>query len=124
MPVCPSPSSHTHEFGGARFTTLAAPSTGSTEASLWRVEIPAGAPAAPHQLTREELIAVVSGTARAEIDGRAEQVGPGGVVIVPPGVPFALSAVGPEPLVAFACLPVGGQARMVGREPFTPPWAK
>ncbi len=108
---------------GARFTPLAAPSTGSTEISVWRVELPPHGDAVPHELTREEVLVVLSGTARASIDGQVAEVRAGGAVIVPPDTPFSLTAAGAEPVVALAYLPVGGQARLPGREPFTPPWA-
>ncbi len=124
MPICHSPASHAPEIGSTRFTALAAPSTGSQEASVWRVEIPAGTEPLPHELTREELIVVLSGTARVSLSGTIDEVGSGGVIVVPPGTPFSLTAAGSDPLVALAFLPVGGQARLPGQEPFTPPWAR
>jgi quercetin dioxygenase-like cupin family protein len=124
MPVIQPRAAHTHELNGTRFTTIAAPSTGSREASVWRVEIPAGIDPVPHELTREELIIVLSGTARASLAGRVEDIGPGGAIVVPPDTPFSLAAAGAEPLTALAYLPVGGQGRVAGQEPFTPPWAQ
>jgi mannose-6-phosphate isomerase-like protein (cupin superfamily) len=90
---------------------------------VWRVELPPHADPVPHELTREEVLVVLSGTARASIGGRVADVGAGGAIIVPPDTPFSLTALGGEPVVALAYLPVGGQARMPGEEPFTPPWA-
>jgi mannose-6-phosphate isomerase-like protein (cupin superfamily) len=74
-------------------------------------------------MTREEVLVVLDGTARASIDGEVAEVPPGGAIVVPAGVTFSLTAVGPHPVIAVACLPVGGQARMSGEQPFTPPWA-
>lgn len=110
-------------MAGTRFTPLAAPSSGSTEICVWRVELSPHADAVPHELTREEVLVVLSGTARASIGGRVADVGAGDAIIVPPDTPFSLTAVGGDPVVALAYLPVGGQARMPGGEPFTPPWA-
>ena len=124
MPITDAAPASVHELDGVRFTPLAAPSTGSTEISVWRVELPPHGAAVPHELTREEVLVILSGTARASIDGRAGEVGAGGAVIVPPDTPFSLVAAGDEPVVALAYLPVGGQARMPGQEPFTPPWAR
>ena len=124
MPVTDSRTASVHELAGTRFTPLAAPSSGSTEICVWRVELPPHADAVPHELTREEVLVVLSGTARASIGGRVDEVEAGSAVIVPPDTPFSLSAVGAEPVVALAYLPVGGQARMPGEEPFTPPWAQ
>jgi quercetin dioxygenase-like cupin family protein len=124
MPIADAGTASVHEMDGVRFTPLAVPSTGSTEISVWRVELPPHGDAVPHELTREEVLVVLSGTARASIDGRVAEVRAGGAVIVPPDTPFSLTAAGEEPVVALAYLPVGGQARMPGGEPFTPPWAQ
>ena len=107
-----------------RFWQLASPSTGSSEASVWRVELSPGAEPVPHQLTREEILVVLDGTARASIDGVVEEVAAGGAIVVPPHTPFSLAARGSEPVVALAYLPVGGQAILESGEPFTPPWAQ
>jgi hypothetical protein len=53
MPVLAAPATPTHDLGGARFTSLATPSRGATDTSVWKVEILPGAPATPHSLTRE-----------------------------------------------------------------------
>ena len=44
MAVIPAPSAPTHELGGARFTSLATPSRGSSDTSVWLVEIGPGTP--------------------------------------------------------------------------------
>jgi mannose-6-phosphate isomerase-like protein (cupin superfamily) len=124
MPITEGRTASVHELAGTRFTPLASPSRGSTEICVWRVELPPHADAVPHELTREEVLVVLSGSARASIDGRVADVAAGDAIIVPPHTPFCLTAVGDEPVVALAYLPVGGQARMPGREPFTPPWAQ
>lgn len=123
MPVLPAPTAPTHDIGGARFTSLATPTSGSTDTSVWLVEIDAGTPATPHELTREEVFVVLSGRAAVRIGDRDQEAAAGDAIVVPSGVPFALAPVGAEPLRALCCLPVGGQARLPGGEPFTPPWA-
>ena len=123
MPVITSPSSSTHDVGGARFTSLATPSNGTTDTSVWLVEIDPGAPGNRHELTREEVFVVLSGRASVGLGGRAQEAGPGDAIVVPPDTPFALAASGDEPLRALCCLPVGGQARIGDGVPFTPPWA-
>ena len=37
---------------------------------------------------------------------------------------FALTNEGDVPLRLLCCFPVGGQGRMPGGDPFTPPWAE
>lgn len=124
MPVLTAPAAPTHELAGARFTSLATPSRGSTDTCVWRVELDPGAPAVPHRLTREEIFVVLSGRASVRIGGEQREAATGDTIVVPPDTPFELAAAGPEPLRALCLLPVGGQARMADGEPFTPPWAQ
>lgn len=124
MPVIAAPPAPTHELPGACFTSLVTPSRGSTDTSVWRVDIEPDTPATPHLVTREEVFVVLDGTALVRIDGVESVAGPGASIVVPPGVPFELAAVGPGPLRALCVLPVGGQAQLPGGEPFTPPWAQ
>jgi mannose-6-phosphate isomerase-like protein (cupin superfamily) len=123
MAVLPPPPAPTHELGGARFTSLATPSRGSTDTSVWLVEIAPGTPGTPHRLTREEVFVVLAGRADVRLDGVASVAEAGDAIVVPPGVPFVLAPAGDEPLRALCCLPVGGQGQLVDGEPFTPPWA-
>lgn len=124
MPVIPAPAAPTHVLHGARFTSLATPSRGSTDTSVWRVEIEPGTPATPHTLTREEVFVVLDGTAAVRIDGAAGVAGAGDAIVVPAGVPFELANGGASVLRLLCCLPVGGQASLDGQAPFTPPWAR
>jgi quercetin dioxygenase-like cupin family protein len=123
MPVITAPASPTHEVGGTRFTSLATPSLGSARTSIWQVEIPAGETPTPHELTDEEIFVVLDGVAEVTIDGVLSPAGVGDAVIVPSGVSFVLANAGSGRLRLLCCLPVGGQARLPGGEPFTPPWA-
>ncbi|MEY2565571.1 MAG: hypothetical protein QOE35_100 [Actinomycetota bacterium] len=124
MPVVTAPSSPTHDLGSTRFTSLASPTRGSRETSLWHAEIDAGTEPTPHSLSREEVFVVLSGTASVRIDGVEETATSGDAIIVPPGVMFELRNGGPEPLRLLCCMPVGGQASMPDGVPFTPPWAQ
>src|SRR5919109_113199 len=121
MPVTSARDMPTYELHGVQFTSLTAPSSGSTEISVWRTEVPPGAPAAPHQLTRQEVLVIVAGRAVAHIDGVATEAAAGDVVLVPPHTDFALENAGTEALEVMACYPVGGQAVLDG-EKVTLPW--
>jgi mannose-6-phosphate isomerase-like protein (cupin superfamily) len=123
MPIIPAPSKVTHELPHARFTSLATPSRGSRETSVWRVEIRPGTPATPHQVTREEVFVVLKGKARVRIEDESTEVCAGDVIVIPVDTTFEITNAGAEPLEALCCLPVGGQARLDGRV-FTPPWAE
>lgn len=111
------------ELPGITFSSFASPKKGSTENSAWRLNIQAGTPGATHQVTKQEIIHAVKGSAVATIDGKSVTLQPGDTVLVPPLTDFTLANPGPELFEAIAILPVGAQARM-GAEPlFTPPWA-
>lgn len=122
MPVIERDAQRHHELHGARFHTLASPSLGSEETSIWRIHLPAGTPGLPHRVTREEIFVVVSGSATATLDGAAHTLTAGSTLILPAGVELALETAA-EPLEAIVCLPVGGQGVVGDGEPFTPPWA-
>jgi quercetin dioxygenase-like cupin family protein len=125
MPVIHAPKQPTHDLGPTRFTSLATPSKGSGEASVWRVEIEPGTPATPHSLTREEVFVVLQGTAIVRLgDGAAESAHSGDAVVVPADVRFEIAPLGDESLRMLCWLPVGGQARTDGGAVFTPPWAQ
>jgi mannose-6-phosphate isomerase-like protein (cupin superfamily) len=124
MPVLRAPAAPTHDLGHARFTSLATPTLGSTDTSVWLVEILPGTPAAPHLLTREEVFVVLEGTASVRIAGRDGRAEAGDAIVVPAEVEFELANAGAAPLRLVCCLPVGGQARYPGGAPFTPPWAE
>jgi len=124
MAVIPAPTAPTHQVGGTSFTSLATPSRGSTDTSVWQVEIQPGTSATPHRLTRQEVFVILSGSARVRIDGQDGIAEPGDVVVVPAAVDFEIAAGAAELLRALCCLPVGGQAMVADGEPFTPPWAR
>jgi quercetin dioxygenase-like cupin family protein len=123
MTVLTRPDAPTHELHGARFTTLASPSCGSAETSVWRLELLPEADAVPHRVTREEIFVALEGRARATLDGVGSLLHPGDTLVLAPGVDFSLVAVGGDAFHAIVLLPVGGQAMIAGGDPFTPPWA-
>ncbi|MEZ4451931.1 MAG: cupin domain-containing protein [Nannocystaceae bacterium] len=124
MPVLSAPPAPTHDLGHARFTALASPSRGSTESSVWTVEIVPGTPATPHSLTREEIFVVLEGVAAVRLGDERTTAGRGDAIVVPAGVDFELVHGGDGPLRLLCCLPVGGQARLADGTTFTPPWAQ
>jgi mannose-6-phosphate isomerase-like protein (cupin superfamily) len=123
MPVLTAPDAPTHDLGATAFTSLATPSRGSSETSVWMVEIEPGTPPMPHQMTREEVFVVLAGRAGVTIGEASFEAGPGDTIVVPAHTTFALTAASTERLRALCCLPIGGQARIGDGEPFTPPWA-
>ena len=124
MPVIQSPTEPTHALGGTTFTSLATPSRGSTDLSLWRVVIAPGTEPTPHALTREEIFVVLSGTAEVIIDDDQARAEAGDAIVVPRETRFSLANAGDESLELLCCLPTGGQARLDDGSVFTPPWAR
>ena len=124
MPVLRAPTAPTHDLGHARFTSLATPSRGATDTSVWLVEILPDTPATPHSLTREEVFVVLEGDASVRIGGQDSQAAAGDAIVVPAGAEFELANAGAGPLRLLCCLPVGGQARLADGSTFTPPWAE
>jgi quercetin dioxygenase-like cupin family protein len=122
MPVIAAPSDWTHQLPDVRFRSLATPSRGTRENSVWRVSFAKGAKSAPHSLTREEIFVVLSGQLSVEMEGLVQQAGEGDVILVPAGVEFSASAEDGAELLC--CFPVGGQARLLTGELITPPWAQ
>jgi len=123
VPIIERNAQRHHEPHGARFHTLASPSLGAEETSVWRVHLEADTPGLPHRVTREEIFVVVSGSATASLDGTAHPLSAGSTLILPAGVELSLET-GAEALEAIVCLPVGGQGVVGDGEPFTPPWAE
>src|SRR6187399_3191082 len=83
MPLIERHSAPTFQLPGTHFTGLAAPSRGSTETSVWLVELAAGTPAVPHCLTREEIFVCLEGQANARLGDEEFLVGPGSALVVP-----------------------------------------
>lgn len=123
VPVLPAPATPTHRLEGAAFTPLATPSRGTTDTSVWVVEIAPATLGTVHRLTREEILVLLAGRARVSLGGVDHHAGTGDTVVVPPGVDFSIEPVGTEPLRALCALPVGGRAQVGAAEAFTPPWA-
>jgi quercetin dioxygenase-like cupin family protein len=124
MPVLTAPATFTHKLPNARFRSLASPSRGARETSVWRVSLDPGAPGAQHSVTREEIFVVLSGSVEACFAGNVQTAHAGDAIVVPPDLEFALSCLGEEPAELLCCLPVGGRARFAGGDAFTPPWAE
>jgi len=124
MPVLPAPLTATHTLDGARFTSLATPTRGSTDTSVWRVELAPGHPSTPHELTREEVFVVLSGQARVRLGDDVYEAAPGDAIVVPPNTRFEIEVAGSEPLHAICCMPVGGEARLLDGTTFPPPWSR
>jgi quercetin dioxygenase-like cupin family protein len=121
MTVLRAPSNHTHELGPVRFTSLATPSTGTLQTTLWKIEVPVGAPPTAHALSNEELFVVISGSAVVRIDGKDETAEAGDSIVIPKETIFELTNGGTTMLTLLSAMPAGTEVIM-GEMRFVPPW--
>lgn len=124
MPVIRAADAAVHELHGTRFTSYAAPARGSTELCVWRVDIPAGTPAVPHRISREEVFVVVAGTVELTVDGRTDTLVPGEVAVVPAGSSLRLDNPGPGQASAWVSTSVGLQGVLPDGSTVVPPWVR
>jgi quercetin dioxygenase-like cupin family protein len=110
------------ELHGARFTSCSAPSKGGTELAVWTVDLPPGAPGAPHRLDREEVLHVLAGRLTVAVDGEPVELSAGDTLAVPAGSLLSVGAVG-APARMLACVRAGLTATMADGTVIRPPWA-
>jgi quercetin dioxygenase-like cupin family protein len=122
MPVIYASKAKTYEMPGVKFTGLAAPQTGSKENSAWQFSLSPKSNGTLHQLTREEIMIVIRGSAVAEIGNERHEVSAGDAIIIPAHTDFKISNNSEKPFDGIAMIPVGAQAVIGTEPPFTPPW--
>jgi mannose-6-phosphate isomerase-like protein (cupin superfamily) len=123
MPVIHSAQAEQFEMPNVTFKGLAAPSRGAKENCTWHFTLAPKSPGLLHQITREEIMIALSGTAVAEIGGERHVIGKGDAIIIPAHTDFKLSNESADAFEGIAVLPVGAQALIGSEAPFTPPWA-
>ncbi len=124
MPVVRAAEAVIHELHGTRFTSFAAPATGSAELCAWRVDVPAGTTGLPHGVTREEVFLVTAGRLRITLDGQSSTVEVGDAVVVPAGSSLRLDNPGAETASAWVSTSVGLEAVLADGSRLTPPWVR
>ena len=123
MPVIHAGEAVVHHMHGASFTSYAAPARGSRELCAWRVEIPGHTEGVAHQVSREEVLYVLSGTMRAVLDDQPAQAAAGDVVLVPAGSEVRIDNPAAEPVTAWVTTGVGLTAVLPDGSRIAPPWA-
>jgi mannose-6-phosphate isomerase-like protein (cupin superfamily) len=102
----------------------AAPSRGSTQLCLWRIDIAPGSTSPLHHMDCEEVFLCIDGSAVVVIDGAERRVAAGDCLVLPAGTDFSFRVEGEAPFRALACIPAGGKATMAeSGDTFVPPWA-
>jgi quercetin dioxygenase-like cupin family protein len=111
-----------HETPNAVMRTLAAPSLGSTDLSVWEVVMEAGREGPVHEVDREQAWTVLAGELRIEADGEVVVVGTGDTLRLPPDSPRRVAAVTDARAIVASLAgstvttPAGGSRRL--------PWAE
>lgn len=108
---------------GWLMTGLAAPSRGSQEICVWRIDIDPNTDGPLHRVDREIVLVVVHGTATVVVDGETTSIGSGDAFILPAGSERKLGNLQSEPCELVSTMPVGAKSvRSDGSASFIP-WA-
>lgn len=124
MPVIHPDQAAVHTMHGTSFTAYASPQRGSRELCAWRIEIPGQTTGIRHHVSREEVLYVLSGTIQASVDGQAEHVTAGDVILVPAGAQFGVDNPTDEPATAWVTTSVGFRGILPDGSWITPPWTE
>jgi mannose-6-phosphate isomerase-like protein (cupin superfamily) len=102
----------------------AAPSRGSAELCLWRIDIAPGAISPLHHMDCEEVFLCVAGRAVVVTSAGERPVEAGDCLVLPAGTDFSFRVGAGEPFRAVAAIRAGGKATMAASgDTFVPPWA-
>jgi quercetin dioxygenase-like cupin family protein len=84
--------------------------TGEAIAAHESVQVAGAEPNAPHKIDHSEVITVIEGTLEFQHDGKAEKVGPGGVIFVAVGTMHTVKNIGAGP-ARYMVLQIGGDTK-------------
>jgi mannose-6-phosphate isomerase-like protein (cupin superfamily) len=112
------------QLHGTSFTSYASPARGSRELCAWRIEIPGHTTGTPHHVSREEVLYILSGTARAIIGDQSEDAAAGEVILVPAGARFGIDNLSTEPVIAWVTTSVGLLGVLPDGSWISPPWTR
>lgn len=122
MPKIDNTNTPSFDMAGVTFTSIAAPSRGSSENGMWRARIAPGE-GVLHHMTREEIIIAIAGEGQVRVGGETFKLSPGDAFAVPAFTDFRVESAGSQTFEAMVVLPAGGRA-VIGDQPsFQPPWS-
>jgi quercetin dioxygenase-like cupin family protein len=124
MSVITSTESRRAETPAAVMTTLASPTLGGAERSLWRVDVAPGAPQGPmHLIDAEQIWTFLEGSATVELDGETHAVNSGDTVVMPAKAERRVTANPETGFTAIVTADAGAKASVPGGgDGVTPPW--
>jgi mannose-6-phosphate isomerase-like protein (cupin superfamily) len=109
---------------GIEHRTIASRAQGLQHLSLWRQSLIAGGATPPHRHDCEEVVVILAGRGRLQVEGVAHTFGPDMTLVIPAGMDHQIFSDGPEPLeciAAFAATPVA--VVLPDGTPIDLPWA-
>ncbi|SOD63809.1 Cupin domain protein [Streptomyces zhaozhouensis] len=109
----------------ATMTPLAAPSLGTEELSVWRVEMAPGAVGPEHTVDREQIWTVTHGALEIAADTGTLTVSAGRSAALRAGTPREIRCPGGEPAGALVAMAAAGRVTTpADPEPRPLPWAR
>ena len=94
---------------------LVGPRQGTSHIFLWCVSSMAGRVIGAHRHDAEEIFRILSGRIRYQVDGEAREIGPGEIIVIPPGAVHAYVTLEDAELEVYGI--VGAREFMVTRNP-------
>lgn len=122
MPVVPSASAVVHEVHGSTFRSYVTSDRGASTLRAWQLEVAAGSAGVAHRPTREEVMLLLTGSFTATVDGAAQTLGAGDVLLVPADSELTLDG-GPDGATAWVTSTAGLEAVLADGTRMSPPWA-
>jgi quercetin dioxygenase-like cupin family protein len=123
MPLIPQSQARRTETPNAVMTTLASPTQGGAEHSVWRVEMAPGASGPAHAFDAQQVWTAVAGAATVELDGEALALAAGDTLVLPPRAPRRIIAHRASGFTAIVAGGPGGRATLTdGTDRGVPAW--
>jgi quercetin dioxygenase-like cupin family protein len=111
-----------HATPNAVMRTLAAPSLGALELSVWEVSMTEGSAGPLHAADLEQVWVVLEGELHFELDGDRVTASAGDSVTLAAGIPRRIHA--PQPARALVASRAGGRASTADQGARALPWAQ
>ena len=122
MPVIQASDAVIHQMHGTTFTSYARPSSGSAELCGWRIDVSGRTEGVSHQVSKEEVIYLVSGSVNVTLDGEQVAASAGDVIVVPAGARLRIDNPAAESMTGWVTTSVGFTGTLPDGSLLTPPW--
>ncbi|MGN6578092.1 MAG: cupin domain-containing protein [Nocardioides sp.] len=107
----------------ATMRTLASPTTApDLDVAVWRTELPEGSAGPRHAIDTDQLVVVLHGALRVEVEGTPYDVPEGDAVKLPAGAVRTIAAAGAGPATTLTVGRPGARATVGDGDPVPVPW--